>query len=289
MSNIKNIKTKLDSLSNMKQLFRSMESADYDKLNKITRQFLCYKSFMEDFFSIIWSVDFNLFKQKNNWLTGKKLILVFSTDKWFCGDYNCRLFKSIYSEYFDCVWDVDVFCIGKKAFEFFAKKWFNIVWYLKLGDDFSQDDLSELYDYFISGISNNLYSDISVYLNFLKNKANSGTANYNLYPVDECSLSLFMDNLWISMANISIAEWTSLSWESEKFKIEMEKQLLQYMLYWAALQNRMAELNSRISVLQNMKSTSDYIVKDLRLSFNKICQSLLSREISNIMELKASY
>lgn len=289
MPNMKNIKTKIDSVSNMKQLFNSMESVDFDKLKKIRRQFVNYKSFMEDFFSIIWSVNVDLFSLKNNGLSSKKLILVFSTDKWFCWNYNNKLFKSIYSEYCDCMWNVDVFCVGKKAFEFFAKKWFNIVWYLKLSDEFSQDDLSEVYDYFLSSISNNVYWDISVYLNFVKNKVNSSVVNYNLYPVDQSSLWLFMDNLWIDVSNIFISEGTSLSWESEKFKIEMEKQLLQYMLYWAALQNRMAELNSRISVLKNMKSTSDFVVKDLRLSFNRICQSLLSREISNIMELKSSF
>lgn len=286
MPNIKNIKTKLESASNIKQLFHSMEVADSDKLSRVDKQLSCYKSFMEDFLSIVWSVYVGLFNNKTT-LNNKKLILVFSTDKWFCGDYNNKLFKNIYSEYRDCMWDVDIFCIWKKAFEFFAKKWFNIVWYLKLVDNFSQDDLSEVYDYFLSSISNNVYGDISVYLNCLKNRVNSRIANYNLYPVDQDSLSLFMGNLWINMSNVSASECVSLSWESAKFKIEMEKQLLQYMLYWAALQNKVAELKSRISVLQSMKNTSDFIVKDLRLSFNKICQSLLSREISNIMELKS--
>ena len=123
---------------------------------------------MEDFLSIIWSVDVNFFNLKNDLLSKRKLILVFSADKWFCWNYNNKLFKNIYSEYSDSMWDVDVFCIGKKSFEFFAKKWFNIVWYLKLSDDFSQDDLSEVYDYFVSSISNNVYWDISVYLNFVK-------------------------------------------------------------------------------------------------------------------------
>ena len=289
MPNMKNIKTKIDSVSNMKQLFLSMESVDCDKLKKVREQFSCYKSFMEDFLSIIWSVDVNLFKDKSNSLSNKKLLLVFSTDKWLCWNYNNKVFKNIYSEYCNCMWDVDVFCIGKKAFEFFAKKWFNIVWYMKLSDEFSQEDLSEVYDYFVSSISNNVYWDISVYLNCLRNKSCSSVVNYNLYPVDQNSLSFFMDNLWINSSNVFVSEWTSLFGESEKFKIEMEKQLLQYMLYGAALQNRMAELNSRICVLKNMKNTSDFIVKDLRLSFNKICQSLLSREISNIMELKAAY
>ena len=288
MSNIKNIKTKIDSVSNMKQLFNSMESSDCWKFEKINKQFLFYRSFMEDFLSIIWSVDFNFFNKKSV-SNDKCLLLVFSTDKWFCGDYNNRLFKDIYSEFGNCMSNVDVFCVGKKAFEFFAKKWFNIVWYLKLKDNFSFEDLSVVYDFVVSSINNGIYGDISVYFNYLKNKITSSAVNYSIYPVDQSWLFLFMNNLWINMPNISTSESVSLLRESESFNFEMEKQLLQYMLYGVALQNRMAELNSRISILKNMKSTSDFIVKDLKLSFNKIYQSLLSREISNIMELKSAY
>ena len=286
MPNMKNIKTKLDSVSNMKQLFNSMELVDFEKLKKTENKISNYKSFMEDFFSILWSINVDLFENRND-SNLKKLIFVFSTDKWFCGEYNNKLFKNIYREYCGCESNVDVFCVWKKSFEFFAKKWFNIVWYLKLSDEFWLEDLSEIYDYFVSSISNKTYWDISVYLNLFKSKKISKTLNYNLYPLSNDSLDLFLDNL-----GIKISRWSgdiSLWMESEQFKIDMEKQLLQYMLYWAALQNKVSELKSRISVVDNMRNTSEFVVKDLKLSFNRLCQSLLTREISNIMELKTVY
>ena len=167
---MKNIKTKLDSVSTMKQLFNSMELSDVEKLKRTERQVSNYKSFMEDFFWILGSTNLDLFMNGDCILNEKKLILVFSTDKWFCGNYNNKLFKNICNEYCDDKSNVDVFCVWKKSFEFFAKKWFNIVWYLKLSDEFWLEDLSEIYDYLLSSISNNVYWDISVYLNFVKNK-----------------------------------------------------------------------------------------------------------------------
>lgn len=286
MPNMKNIKTKLDSVSTMKQLFNSMELSDAEKLKRMEKQVSNYKSFMEDFFGILWSTNLNIFW--NGWceLNTKKLLLVFSTDKGFSWNYNNKLFKNICSEYCDDKSNVDVFCIWKKAFEFFAKKWFNIVWYLKLSDEICLEDLSEVYDYLLSSISNNVYWDVSVYLNLYKNKISSKTLNYTVYPLEEDSLSTFVDNFWINIMKFS--EWVSLWVESNQFKIEMGKQLLQYMLYWAALQNKVAELKSRISAIHNIKNTSDFVVKDLKLSFNRLCQSLLTREVSSIMELKAA-
>lgn len=287
MPNMKNIKTKLDSVSTMKQLFNSMELSDAEKLKRMEKQVSNYKSFMEDFFGILWSTNLNMFW--NGWceLNSKKLLLVFSTDKGFSWNYNNKLFKNICSEYFNDKSNVDIFCIWKKAFEFFAKKWFNIVWYLKLSDEICLEDLSEVYDYLLSSISNNVYSDVSVYLNLYKNKISSKTLNYTVYPLEEDSLSTFVDNFWINIVKFS--EWLSLWNESNQFKVEMEKQLLQYMLYWAALQNKVAELKSRISAIQNIKNNSEFVVKDLKLSFNRLCQSLLTREVSNIMELKTTY
>lgn len=287
MPNMKNIKTKLDSVSIIKQLFNSMELSDAEKLKRMEKQVSNYKSFMEDFFGILWSTNLNIFW--NGWceLNSKKLLLVFSTDKGFSWNYNNKLFKNICSEYCNDKSNVDVFCIWKKAFEFFAKKWFNIVWYLKLSDEICLEDLSEVYDYLLSNISNNVYWDVSVYLNLYKNKISSKILNYTVYPLEEDSLSTFVDNFWINIMKFS--EWVSLWIESNQFKVEMEKQLLQYMLYWAALQNKVAELKSRISAIQNIKNNSEFVVKDLKLSFNRLCQSLLAREVSNIMELKTTY
>ena len=285
---MKNIKTKLDSVSTMKQLFNSMELSDAEKLKRTERQVSNYKSFMEDFFWILGSTNLDLFMNGDCILNEKKLILVFSTDKWFCGNYNNKLFKNIYNEYCDDKLNVDVFCVWKKSFEFFAKKWFNIVGYLKLSDEFGLGDLSEIYDFLLSSISNGIYWDVSVYLNLYKNKISSKTVNYTVYPLEENSLDLFVNNFGINIAKFS-SEWVSLWVESDQFKLEMEKQLLQYMVYWAALQNKVAELKSRISAIQNMKNTSEFVVKDLKLSFNRLCQSLLTREVSNIMELKTVY
>ena len=287
MPNIKNIKTKIESASNMKQLCHNAETLDFEKLERTTEKISCYKSFMEDFLSIVWSANYN-FSDTDISNNVKKLILVFSTDKGFCWNYNEKLFKKIYSEYKNEKNNVDVFCIWRKSFEFFAKKWFNVVWYLKLSDEFTQDDLSEIYEYFLLSISNKSYGDISVYLNSLKSKK-CRTVNYNLYPVDKSSLHIFMDNLWINTKNIQIVDGLSLWNDYKKIWLEIQKQLLQYMLYGAALQNKKTELTSRISVLQEIKMSSDFIVKDLKLSFNRVCQSLLTKEITNIMQLKPTY
>ena len=142
-----------------------MELSDAEKLKKTEKQVSNYKSFMEDFFWILRSANLDLFKNGSCVSNNKKLILVFSTDKWFCGNYNNKLFKNIYNEYCDDKSNVDVFCVWKKSFEFFAKKWFNIVWYLKLSDEFWLEDLSEIYDYLLSSISNSTYWDVSLYLN----------------------------------------------------------------------------------------------------------------------------
>ena len=290
MPNIKNIKTKLDSASNMKQLFNSMECSDSDRLKKLNKQISTYQTFMWDFFNIVWSVWSLFFGSTSIDSNKKKLFLVYSSNKWLCWSSNDKLFKKIVSSYWENKDNIDIYCIWKKAFEFFAKKWFNVVWYLKLSDTFVQEDLSDVYEYIVSSIANNIYWEIAVYSNFLKNKVSSKSINYNLYPVDQDSLYLFMDSIWLNKECLcSSFEDASLLWSSNEMKKEIERQLIQHILYWVALQNKLSELSTRVSLIQSMKNSTDFVVKDLRLSFNRVCQSLLTREISSIMELKSTY
>lgn len=289
MPNIKNIKTKIDSVSNMKQLFYSMESSGTDKIKKLNKQISSYQSFMWDFFSIIWSIwwwIFNVVRDDSK----KKLCLLFSSNKWLCWNCNDKLFKKVFLEFWNKKDKVDIFCIWKKSFEYFVKKWFNVVWYIKLDDCFVQNDLSEVYDYVFSSISSDLYWEISVYSNFMRSKVSSKIMNYNVFPVEQSSLWLFMNSIWLDLWLLfENTQNVDVLWDSEEMKMVVEKQLIQYMIYWVALQNKLAELSTRVSLIQNMKDSTDFIVKDLKLSFNKLYQSLLTREISNIMNLKTEY
>jgi len=129
MPNMKKIKTKIKSVSNMKQITKALEVVATVKLQKVKKQTENYRDFMTDFLKMMNVVrtKINILNTNNPDPKGRRLIIVMSSDKGLCGNLNSRLFKHIFQKYNDIKDNVDVFCIGKKTFEFFARADFNVV------------------------------------------------------------------------------------------------------------------------------------------------------------------
>jgi F-type H+-transporting ATPase subunit gamma len=123
MPNMKKIKTKIKSVSNMRQITKALEVVATVKLQQTKQQTESYRDFMIEFLKIM-----NVVRTKLNLLNtneinpnGRRLIVVMSSEKGLCGNLNSRLFKDIFQKYNDIKDNVDIFCVGKKSFEFFAR------------------------------------------------------------------------------------------------------------------------------------------------------------------------
>ena len=120
---MKKIKTKIKSVSNMKQITKALEVVATVKLQKTKEQTENYREFMTDFLKIMNAVRTKIDIMNTNEINpnGRRLIVVMSSEKGLCGNLNSRLFKNIFQKYNEHKDNVDIFCIGKKSFEFFAR------------------------------------------------------------------------------------------------------------------------------------------------------------------------
>jgi len=275
---------KIKSASNLGQITENLEQVSAFKLQKIKIQTENYKQFMKDFLEIFNSVEFSWTSIWDKW---KDLIFAMSTDSGFSGNSNLRLFKKISEEYKNKKESLELYCIGKKSLDYFLQDWFNVVWYINLPEEFVEQDFSEIYKYIENSISDKKYSNIKVYFNYLKNSVIRTPINFNLFPFDKKSLNTFVRNMNIDVNSLTTKSDNIMVWSNiQEFKQEMIKQLSWYIIYGAALQNKIWELASDILLMNNIKNNANNTVKWLISSFNKIRQSLLTQEVSKIMSSK---
>lgn len=294
MTNMKEIKTKIKSVSNMKQITKALEVVATVKLQKIKKQTENYRDFMQDFLRIMNVVRLklnvlNTNKVDPNW---RRLIIVMSSDKWLCWNLNSKLFKHIFQKYNDAKHNVNIFAIWKKAFEFFARSGFNVVWNLNLQDDFNENDLVDVYNYVLNWISENKYAKIKVYFNYFKNTITQVPLRFKVYPVDQDSFDSFVQDIWLNLDDV-VKDWNGLDYKDlivepdlKIFKQEMLRQFTQHMIYWATLQNKAWEFASRMLAMKNAKDNASDMIKSLMLSFNKARQSMITQEVTEIMSAK---
>ena len=142
----------------------------------------------------------------------------------------------------------------------------------------------------MNSIKKDSYSKIKVYFNYFKNTLTQVPLRFKLYPLDQDSFDGFVQDIGLRLDdNISenLAHKDLLVEPNLKdFKSDMLRQLTQHIIYGAVLHNKTGEYASRMIAMKNAKDNATSLIKDLKLSFNKVRQSLITQEVSEIMSAK---
>lgn len=268
---MKNMSSKLSIVDFVRLSNSRLYVQNLNNLNIVKNKSDNYKMFLSDFFSMIFAVwidqicNLDLLNA-----SGRLLYIVNSSNIWLCGDLNKRIFskfKNLKNKN-----DIDVFCIWKKAFNFFVENWYNVIWYIKDCNDFS--DLNVLFDLLNNSFVN--YSEIKL----LSNTKNSVSV-VDLYSFNKSQLIKFVSNFWLDSDFDSVSCWITVDQNTIK---EFVLQLSQYIIYGAFLLNKVEELSIRKMLLKPINR--GLIMRKIVLSFNEKRQTLLTQKIMELMAVK---
>lgn len=135
MANLKAIKTKINSIKNLKKITTALEIVSTVKLQKLKNKTEHLKSYFLDLYYIFSHIGdaSMIFGEEIVPKTDKKLIILVSTDRGLAGALNQKLFKKLLEEQqnFD---NIDFFVLGKKGLEFLKRSGANIVGFLEMPD-----------------------------------------------------------------------------------------------------------------------------------------------------------
>jgi len=173
--------------------------------------------------------------------------------------------------------------------EFFVRDHRNVVASLPLKDEFDESDLLMIDAYIRQAIEKKMYAKIKIYFNFFKNTVVQIPLRFKLYPLDQNSFQAFLKDL-------DIPEGTTLSFKQgadlviepdlERFKKNLIQELLEMIVYHAALHNKTGEHAARMLAMKNAKDNCGDIIGSLQLLYNKTRQSKITNEISEIVSAK---
>lgn len=291
MSNVKKIKWQINSVSNLQKITKALEIVSTVKLQKTKQNTENYRDFMFDFLSLLNVVSsrINIFEKKEVQST-KRLLIVTSSDKGLCWALNNKLFRHIFSKYHYRRDQNDIFCIGKKAFEFFVRSGFNVVGYIENKDDIAEVELSRVNKYLRDSLKQGKYEKIKIYFNYFKNTITQIPLRFKIFPLNQESFDKYIENLGIKLDDVNIQDIDHKDLLVEptikKFSEELVTQLIEHMIYSAVLQNKTWEFSARMLAMKNAKDNSDEIIKKLKLWFNKARQWIITQEVSEIMSAK---
>ena len=290
MANLKAIKTKINSIKNLKKITTALEIVSTVKLQKVKAQTEHLKSYFLDLYYILSHIgdpEIIFGQEETNPRADHYLVVLISTDRWLAGALNHKLFKKLFDELKDQWNNIDFFVIGKKGLEFINRSWGNVVGFLDIPDSIEEKHFLPLMEYIYDSIKQGKYQKILSYFNFFKNVVVQIPASLNIYPLD---LKAFED------LQVDLSINLEAKPESKKdFLIEpdlptvikeFKRQVVNYLIMASILQNKTWEFASRMLAMKNAKDNSTAMIKDLTLIFNKERQAKITQEVSEIVSAK---
>nr|AAK55866.1 ATP synthase gamma subunit [Candidatus Carsonella ruddii] len=243
---IKEIKTKIKVVTNINKLTNTLSMISMSKMNKYYKfLFILNQLFKESRF-----IYFLIYKKRSN----LNCLVIITSNKGLCGNINNEILKKSINFIKNNL--IDIFLIGKKSIEFFIKK--NI--FVKDKIIFKENEK----------IFNIFFND-NIIKRFINYK--------NIFFIN----SKFDNKIKICKTNLLITEKKSFY---EKFNFDnynFFKKFFNYSLKNFFIENFFCELKSRMITMKSASDNSKKILKNMKISKNKVRQFKVTQEMLEII------
>lgn len=286
MANLREIKTKIGSVNNLKKITRALEVVSTVKLQKVKWQAEGLKSYLLDLLAILSHLDsaVGLYDDDTTTSNGRKLCIIVTSERGLCGWLNSKLLRNVLQT--TDADTTDYFVIGKKGLEFIKRMWGNIVWNINLADNFQEKDLLPLYTFFDQAVTE--YESVDLHFNYFKNSIAQIPSVVQMMPFTQTGFESFLKTINVEIpSKIDVGEKDMIIEPDEATLIaEAKRQIRNYVIASAIVQNKAWEHASRMVAMKSAKDNATDLVKSLTLSFNKARQGAITQEISEIVSAK---
>jgi F-type H+-transporting ATPase subunit gamma len=196
MANLKEVKSRIVSVSSTQQITSAMKMVAAAKLKRAQDRITQMRPYSQKLTSILQNISANLDSSVENVYgqvreSEKVLLVVVSSDRGLCGGFNnnafketLKLIKNKYS-YEDKLGGITIMPIGKKAYEYFKKRSFKLEdghWkmFTDLNFDAAKEAAEEVMDLFAEG----KYDRVELIYNEFKNVATQILRTEQFLPIE---------------------------------------------------------------------------------------------------------
>lgn len=280
MSSLKEIKARINTSVNTKQITRAMKMVSAAKLKKYQDLTVNSRPYAKSLLKIIYEIsqdhDINhpLLSTKDD----KKsvLLVVISGDRGLCGAFNSYINKkamAIYKQFSKEYEKVEIFSVGRKNQEFFKKQKIDITECLaNLSNEVSYERALQSSKDMIT--DEQKYSRVVFIYNSFKSILSQEVVAETIFPVNAEILNI-EDN--IDMSHNFIFEP-----KPEDVLDELLSRHFAIQVYRCLLESVAAEHAARMNSMESATKNATEMIDALKLTYNKLRQSAITTELSEI-------
>ncbi len=289
MANLRDIRNRISSINNTKQITKAMKMVAAAKLRKAQmrmRDNRPYAAKIREVASRLVSgsgTSSPLLRKPDE--IGNVLFLVVGSDRGLCGAFNNNLFKVIeqrireeYASYKKSG-NLDLICIGKKAEAYFKKRNYSVKEsYPGFFDNLDYMEAVQIMGHVIQDFVEENYDEVHLAYNEFKSVISQRRIVEKILPIEPESLASVDQKEKLS---------GSIDYIYEPGADEILRKLLpRYLnvrLWSALLESNASEQGARMAAMDNATENAKELEEELRLKYNQARQSAITTEISEIV------
>lgn len=282
MPSTKDIKRRIVSVKNTKQITKAMKMVSAVKLRKAQMNIVNSRPYAKRMLSVIaniaasQSVKHPLLETNKD--VKKVLLVVLTSDRGLCGSFNSSIQKfaeKYFIENKTRYETIDFFFIGRKASEYFKKhKVNNVQTMLNLSREISYDLAATTSQKLLEKFLDGNYDEIRLIYNEFKSAIAQNVVCETLLPID------------VTKATMGDIQGGSSEYIFEPKAFDIIEQLLykhfSVHVFRCMSESIAAEHGARMTAMENATKNSDEMIRKMTIAYNKARQASITKELIEI-------
>jgi len=280
MGTLRDIKRRISGVESTKKITRAMKMVASAKLRKAQDSILNARPYAKKISELLQKLLINKDFSNNPLLIQKEgksvLLVVVTADKGLCGSFNTNLIKEAVRATEEITADgynVSIYCIGKKGFDYFSKRNFNVV-NSKVGvfAGLKSDVALRITDEIVGDYLADKYQKVHLIYNEFKSVIQQKIVRTEYLPiiVSEKEKNDKQEDYIFEPSVESIFEM-------------ILPMYLNSVLWRVLLESNAAELGAKMTAMENATTNAQELIRTLKIKYNKERQAAITTEVNEVV------
>jgi F-type H+-transporting ATPase subunit gamma len=307
MSSVKNIKQRIKSVKNTRQITKAMEVVSATKMRKSQAVALAGRPYalaaLEMLGNVMQRTEYRpsiLAERKIN----RALLVVITSDKGLAGSFNAAVLRKAeawISEHSQ-QYPADIAAVGKKARDYFKSRSANVIKeFLGFGDYAKPEETRPLSDFLLSGFTARQWDLIEIMYTNFRTTLKQEVVVARIFPVSIEKIKQTIAGITPEYGKFADAtnnpRATALGLAQQpttnnyEYKLEPNHEavldaliphLIETQIFHMILESNASEHSARMVAMKNASESAGDIISELTLAYNKSRQANITRELTEI-------
>jgi F-type H+-transporting ATPase subunit gamma len=283
MANLKEVKQRITSVSSTQQITKAMKMVAAAKLRKAQDKILKMRPYSKKLTAILNDVvsamggDLQISYAEQREVQ-KILLVAMTSDKGLCGAFNSNVMKlsnSLIEGEFKGK-NVTILPLGKKSFEFYSKRGFQVIPdYFEIFSNVTFDSVRSIATFVMESYTSKKFDKVVLVYNHFRNVATQDVTVEQFLP---------MGNIAETAVKTENFQTDYILEPSKEYIIEeLVPSALKTQFYKAVLESNASEHGARMTSMDKATENANDLLKELKLLYNRSRQASITGEILEIV------